>query len=120
MSGVVSYLPHDGEEGGRVDDEGAVEAAGVVVGDDLERAHEEVEESRRRPEKACEHHKNPIRPVNDQVPHTTTQQSTLLQILPRLLLSTQPGRAKRGTQSFSPRFKPHRLEADPQTARGKL
>lgn len=46
-------LPEDGEEGRRVDDEGAVEAAGVVVGDDLERAHEQVEESRRRPEKAC-------------------------------------------------------------------
>jgi hypothetical protein len=30
-----------------------VEAAGVVVGDDLERAHEQVEESRRRAEKAC-------------------------------------------------------------------
>lgn len=48
------YLPHDGEEGGRVDDEGAVEAAGVVVGDDLERAHQQVQESRRGPEKACE------------------------------------------------------------------
>lgn len=48
-----TYLPEDGEEGGRVDDEGAVEAAGVVVGDDLERAHEQVEESRRRAEKAC-------------------------------------------------------------------
>jgi hypothetical protein len=47
------YLPEDGEEGWRVDDEGAVEAAGVVVGDYLERAHEQVEESRRRPEKAC-------------------------------------------------------------------
>jgi hypothetical protein len=30
-----------------------VEAAGVVVGDDLERAHEQVEERRRRAEKAC-------------------------------------------------------------------
>lgn len=48
-----AYLPEDGEERRRVDDEGAVEAAGVVVGDDLERAHEQVEERRRRAEKAC-------------------------------------------------------------------
>jgi hypothetical protein len=50
---TVLYHPEDGEERWRVDDEGAVEPAGVVVGDDLERAHEQVEENRRRPEKAC-------------------------------------------------------------------
>lgn len=50
---LTPHLPKVGEQGGWIDDERLVESTGVVVGDDLESAHEEVEESRRRSEQAC-------------------------------------------------------------------
>lgn len=102
------YLPEDGEEGGWVDDEGAVEAAGVVVGDDLERAHEQVEESRRRAEKACtaKRFASPRQssvnqsPSFSPIPRPALSRSELLSHFCYLLALVR-----------TTRFKPHRREA---------